>query len=40
MKHGLLEKNYYLKSIKLLNGLKKNNKFIIFSDEINSAKKN
>lgn len=39
IKHGLLDKNYYLRSIKLINRLKKNNKFIIFSDEIKLAKK-
>ena len=39
IKHGLLDINYYLKSIKLIQKLKKNNKFIIFSDEINLAKK-
>lgn len=39
IKHGLLEKNYYLKAINLINTFKKNNKYIIFTDELDIAKK-
>jgi len=38
-KHGLLSIHYYFRAIKILNQKKSNNKFIIFSDEVNLAKK-
>ena len=38
-KHGLLKKNYYLKAINLINTFKKKNKYIIFTDELDIAKK-